>query len=585
MNSLLLAGLMVAGYLVAYYTYGRFLSRRIFKIDTDAACPSTTHRDDKDFVPTNKHILFGHHFTSIAGLGPIVGPAIAIIWGWVPAVLWVFFGSILMGAVHDFGALVVSLRNQGRSIGDLAADVVNPRVRTLFLLIIFFELWIVIAIFALIIALLFTMYPQAVLPVWLEVPVAVALGYMVYQKGFSHVTMGIVAVVLLYATVVLGAFVPLAIPTSVLGATINPIPVWIVVLLIYAYVASTVPVQKLLQPRDYINSHQLMIALGLLAVGTIVARPEIVAPAFDAAPGGAPPLWPFLFVVIACGAVSGFHCLVSSGTSSKQCDSEGSAQFIGYGSMLTEGALATFVIIAVAGGLGMGLVVAGDDGQTTLTGAAAFSHHYASWSAASGLSAKLDAFVTGAANILTTIGIPAKITLAVMAVFLVSFAATTLDSATRIQRYVVSELATAWRVKPLAGTHAATTIAVVTAFALAFSKGSGKGALTLWPLFGAVNQLLAGLGLLVVTIYLARRRTNIVYTAVPMVFMLAMTGWAMIHNLHEYYTGSKPLLLVIGSAVFALELWMIVESVLVLRNVYGQASAAIPSPEKVPTGK
>ena len=564
MNSLFLAAIMFAGYIIAYHTYGKFLSKKIFRIDPDATCPSAEFQDNMDFVPTDKHVLFGHHFTSIAGLGPIVGPAIAIIWGWVPAIIWVLFGAIFMGAVHDFGALVVSMRNKGRSIGDLAAGIVNSRVRTLFLLIVFFGLWIVIAVFALIIAILFDMYPQAVIPVWFEIPIAIYLGYLVYKKGKSPVMLGITAVILMYVTVIIGTFIPLQMP-SLFG--LSPLAVWIIILLIYAYIASTLPVQTLLQPRDYINSHQLLVAMGLLVLGVLIAHPQITAPALDISPSGAPPILPFLFVVIACGAISGFHSLVASGTSSKQCDSEKSARFIGYGGMLMEGALSTLVIIAIAAGLGIGLVI---EGGEILRGSAAFSHHYSSWATASGLAAKLSAFVTGSANIIASLGISVKITVALMGVFLVSFAATTMDSATRIQRYVVTELATAWNIKPLSGKHNATLIAVVSAFILAFYNGTGKGALTLWPLFGSVNQLLAGLALLVLTIYLARKRINIAYTALPMIFMVLMTGWAMIVNLRDYFISSNWMLFGIGLAVFVLEVWMIVESSVVLRKVYSR---------------
>ncbi len=561
MSSLLIACVVFAGYIVAYHTYGKFLAQKIFKVDPDSVCPSETLQDDIDFVPTNKHVLFGHHFTSIAGLGPIVGPAIAIIWGWVPAVLWVFFGSIFMGAVHDFGSMIVSIRGKGRSIGDLASGIINSRVRTLFLLIIFFELLIVIAVFALIIAILFSMYPVAVIPVWLEIPIAIFLGYLVYQRGKSHVTLGIVAVLIMYVTVMIGAFVPLEIP-AILG--LNSLAVWIVILLIYAFIASTLPVQTLLQPRDYINSHQLIVAMVLLSLGVLVSHPQVVAPALDIAPEGAPPILPFIFVVIACGAISGFHSLVSSGTSSKQCDSEKSTRFIGYGGMLMEGALSTLVIIAVAAGIGLGLKTEGG----LLTGLSAFNHHYSNWATASGLGAKLAAFVTGSANMIEAIGIPSKITIAITGVFLVSFAATSLDSATRIQRYVVSELATAWNLKRLTTKRNATLIAVITAFILAFSNGSGEGALTIWPLFGTVNQLLAGLALLVITIYLAKKNVKIWYTALPMIFMVFMTGWAMLVNLRNFYGDTNWLLFVIGSAVFALEIWMVAESVIVVRKVW-----------------
>ncbi len=565
MNSLILALIVGVGYIIAYHTYGKYLAKKIFKLDPNASCPSVALRDDVDYVPTNKHVLFGHHFTSIAGLGPIVGPAIGIIWGWVPAIIWVFVGSIFMGALHDFGSLVISCRGKGRSIGELAKGIIGPRVRTLFLLIIFFELWIVIAVFALIIAILFSMYPMSVIAVWFEIPIAIALGYLVYKKGMSHVTLGIIAVIIMYITVYIGAIVPVDLKAifGVTGGT--ALIIWMIILLIYAYIASTLPVQFLLQPRDYINSHQLMIAMALLIVGTLVAHPTFVAPAFDAAPKGAPSIWPFLFVVIACGAISGFHSLVSSGTSSKQCDNEKNTLFVGYGGMLFEGSLSTLVIIACGAGLGIGLAT---KGGATLTGVEAFTTHYASWAAAAGLGAKLDAFVTGSANMIGTVGIPAKITIAIMAVFLVSFAATTLDSATRIQRYVISELSSSVNFKPLTSKHPATLVAVVTALALCFTKASGKGALALWPLFGSVNQLLAGLALLVLTIYLARKKIKIFYSAIPMVFMIFMTGWALLINISNFYNKSDWLLFTIGIVIFFLELWMIIESIIVLKKVY-----------------
>jgi carbon starvation protein len=559
---------MFIGYFVAYQTYGKYLGRKIFKLNPEAVPPSTTLRDDHDFVPTKKHILFGHHYTSIAGLGPIGGPAIAIIWGWVPAVLWVFLGSIFFGAVHDFGALVVSMRAQGRSIGDLTSDIINRRVRTLFLLIIFFLLWIVIAIFGLIVAILFTMYPIAVIPVWFEIVIALYLGHLIYKKGMDEWWPSIAAVAVMYLTVIIGAYLPVDL-TKIFGISAkSALIAWIVLVLVFqAWLASSLPVQTLLQPRDFINSHQLIIALALLTLGVIVAHPPIVAPATNFAVKGAPPVWPFLFVVIACGAISGFHSLVSSGTSSKQCSNEGDTLFIGYGGMLLEGVLAALVIVAVAAGIGMGYTGKGGE---FFTGAAAWQHHYADWGSIGGVGNYLRAVIQGAANMIQAIGIPAKITLGVMAVFVVSFAATTLDSATRIQRYVVVELSNAWKFKPLSGRQAATAFAVLSAAVLAFYDGSGKGALKLWPLFGSANQLLAGLALLVVTIYLARRKINIAFTCIPMIFMIVMTAWAMIINIGRYYNTGNWLLFSIGLAIFVLEIWMIIECILVLRSVYAK---------------
>ena len=569
MNSLLLAAIMLVGFFIAYHTYGKFLGRKIFRLAAENVCPSHELQDDLDFVPTNKNVLFGHHFTSIAGLGPIVGPAVAIIWGWVPAVLWVFFGSIFIGAVHDFGALIVSLRHNGRSIGDISGDLVSPRVRILFLLIIFFLLLIVIAVFALVIAILFTMYPQAVIPVWIELPLAVWLGYMVYKKGASHTTLGIVAIVLLYLSIVLGTYVPVdltALGLSSSGALIT----WMVILYVYAFIASRLPVHVLMQPRDYINAHQLFVALALLVLGVLVAQPAVVAPAYNASPAGAPPVWPFLFVVIACGAISGFHSLVSSGTSSKQCYSENDARYIGVGSMLMEGTLSTLVIVACAAGIGLGLASGGE----TLMGTAAFSKHYASWAAASGLGAKIDAFVQGSANMIRSYGIPANITITIMGVFLVSFAATTLDTATRLQRYIVGEIGNAISLPQLGNKTTGTAIAVITAFILSFYNGSGKGALTLWPLFGASNQLLAGLALLIITIYLVRKQVPYGYTLIPLLFMIVMTGWAMLLNLQNFYEASNWLCFSIDLIILFLEIWMIIEAIIYFKQPAGAAETA-----------
>jgi carbon starvation protein len=306
--------------------------------------------------------------------------------------------------------------------------------------------------------------------------------------------------------------------------------------------------------------------MALLGLGVLVAHPTFVAPAINTSPTGAPPMWPMLFVIVACGAISGFHSLVSSGTSSKQCDNEESSLTIGYGGMLTEGMLATFALIACGAGLAIGLA---DKSGTVLTGVAAYNMQYGTWGATQGLGSQLNAVVTGSANLIDSLGIPHTVTITIMGVFVASFAATTLDTATRLQRYVVSEIAEAVNVPFATKKHPATVIAVGTALLLAFSVGaSGTGALTLWPLFGATNQLLAGLALLVITIFLARRKISIVFTGIPMLFMLVMTGWAMQSNLVSYYEGNKWLLFCIGSVVVILEIWMIIESLIILSKVY-----------------
>jgi carbon starvation protein len=554
MNSLVLCVIVYLGFIVAYRTYGRFLGHKIFELSKDAVTPAHAVNDGVDYVPAKKDMLFGHHFTSIAGTGPIVGPAIGVIWGWVPALIWVFVGSIVMGAVHDFGALVVSIRNSGRSIGDVTGDIVSPTSRLLFLLVIFFGLFIVLAIFGMIIGLLFSMYPSLVFPVWMEIPIAVALGHLVYKKNANATALSIVAVALLYFFVWVGVYFPIEMPGIIAD---SPLVTWIVILMAYAYVASVLPVRALLQPRDYINSHQLLVAMALLFLGLAIAHPKITAPAFVAAPVGAPSMWPFLFITIACGAISGFHSLVASGTSSKQLSRETHAHAIGYGGMIMEAALAVMVILACTAGLGAG-----------------WTEHYASWSAANGLAAKVSAFVEGGSTFLTALGIGEKFAATILGVFVVSFAATTLDTATRIQRYVVSELAVTIKLKPLQGKHPATAFAVVTALALALFTGDGKGALILWPLFGATNQLLAGLSLLVITIYLYKRGKPVLLTAIPMVFMVFMTGWAMIVNIRNFFDTKNWLLVAINAIIIVFVVWMIVEVIRVVRKFSPSAGDA-----------
>ncbi len=356
MDSLLLAAVAFAGYLLAYRIYGRYLARRVFRIEEGARTAAHELRDDRDYLPTKRSIVFGHHFTSIAGTGPIVGPAIGIIWGWLPAFLWVFLGPVFIGAVHDFSAIVISSRHGGRSIGETAGHIITPRARLLFLILILFLLLVVITIFAMVIAVLFQMYPHSVFPIWMQVPIAVGLGHVLRKTSVPALPASIVGVALLYATIAAGVYLPLEMP-PLFG--IPPFTVWVVLLLAYAYVASVLPVWQLLQPRDYINGHQLFVALAVLV---------------------------------------------------------------------------------------------------------------------------------------------------------------------------------------------------------------------LWPLFGATNQLLGGLALLVATVYLIRRGANSLVTGVPMVFMLAMTLWAMAENLLTFWSAGNWLLLTINLAVVGLDVWMITEAVIVMSKLRGRSS-------------
>ena len=567
MNSLILVILAMIGYLLAYRFYGRFLGRKVFRLSAERVMPAHEFKDGVDFVPTKLNIIFGHHFTTIAGLGPIVGPAIGIIWGWLPAFLWVFLGSIFMGAVHDFSTLVISARNRGRSIGELTADIISPSTRYALQFIMQLLLFIVLAVFAMIVGSLFVSYPEAVIPVWAQIPVAVWLGWKIRQ-GKNELIWSIVALLMLYAFVLIGVRYPVSFPWS----TEVSIVVWCILLFIYVFFASTLPVQKLLQPRDYINS-QLLVAMAFLILGLFVAHPDFSAPAINDtafSPGSdVPDLAPVLFIVIACGAISGFHSLASSGTTVKQLDNEMDTLPVGYGAMITESFLAVLVIVAAGAGLGMGL----ETDQGMLHGVEAYRHHYASWSSASGLTAKLDAFIIGSANLFSSLGLPVKYGAAFVVVFIVSFANTTLDSAARIQRISLQEIFTSREGKirkPVNNRYMATAVIVVAAAGMAFFKPGGQGAMVLWPLFGSLNQLMAALALGVVTVYMAARKIPVWYTLLPMLVILTLTLWAMVENLAGFIGDGEYLLMVLSGVILGLTAWLTISSLIVLLGRLGQ---------------
>ncbi|MCB9248608.1 MAG: carbon starvation protein A [Ignavibacteriales bacterium] len=562
MDALLLMIVTFIGYIAMYKVYTKYIAKKIFNLNNDNLAPSIEFEDGIDFVPTKKEIIFGHHFTSIAGTGPIVGPAIAIIWGWVPAVIWVFVGSVFIGAIHDFGSLIISMRNQGKSISEFTSKYINHRTKIFFFLVVFLALWVVISIFGLVIAIIFSMYPESVIPVWLQIPIAIYLGHLFYKKGKSITAWSIVALAAMYVTIIIGYYFPIQMPV-ILG--IPATGSWTIILLIYAFFASVLPVTTLLQPRDYINSHQLIVAMLLLVLGIIASafwgNLEMVAPTVQMNPAEAPPMWPFLFITIACGAISGFHCLVSSGTSSKQVKCENDSVFVGVGSMLTEGALATLVIIAVGAGIGLGYT---DKSGNTLMGVSAWSSLYSSWTAMSGLTSNVAAFVDGAANLIQNIGIPKGFAVGIMGVFVASFAGTTLDTATRIQRYVFTEIMIDYNVKVFKNRYLSTGFVVLSAMVLAFLSGAdGKGALKLWPLFGAINQTLGALALIVITMYLKRKGGwKWLISGIPGLFMIVMTFWATLINQFSYNSEHNILLQIINIIVLVLVGLVVIEGLI-----------------------
>ncbi len=555
MNAALLALIVFVTFALGYRFYASYLSTRIFALGDDDPVPSREFEDGIDFVPTRKDVLWGHHFTSIAGAAPIVGPAIAVIWGWLPALLWVTIGTVFMGAVHDFGALAISLRHKGSSIGEVAGQVISPRVRTLFLFIVSALIWIVLAVFAFIIATLFTSYPGAIFPINVQIVIAVALGWAVYRRGIPILGPSLVGYALLIAAVFFGnAFVDL-----VPWITTITVTQWVVILLVYSFIASVLPVWLLLQPRDYLNAHQLITGLTLLTLGLIVAQPVLVAPMINPNPEGAPPMLPFLFITIACGAISGFHGLVSSGTTSKQVGCASDAKPIGYGGMLGEGSLGLLAVLASTAGF------------------ATFSEwqvHYGSWGAANGLSAKLSAFVNGGASFVAALGIPVEVASTFIATMVIAFAATSLDTGARIQRLVISELAEAYDFEPLKNRYAAGAAGIAAALLLAVTQAGGHGGLILWPLFGTTNQLVAGVTLLVISVWLRRQGKPVVFTLVPMILVSTATIIAMLGEVIGYFSNwnEQWLLAISASLILILDVWVIAEGLKVLAEARGPAA-------------
>ncbi len=578
MNAILLAVVGLSSFVLGYRFYSKYIAERIYRLDPNFRTPAHQFEDGRDYVPTNKHVLWGHHFTSVAGAAPIVGPAIAIFWGWLPAVLWIILGTIFFAGIHDFGTIWISSRHQGRSMGAISEDQITPRARTLFMLIIFLLLMMVNAVFAIVIARLLVGFPGAVIPVWVQIPVAMTVGFLIHRKGGGLLIPSIAALITLYLLIWIGSMVPLEFG-EVTFIGLPPHATWVLILFVYAGIASLLPVWLLLQPRDYVNSHQLFIALAILYLGVLFTNPSISAPAFNPDPVGAPPLIPVLFITIACGAISGWHGMVSSGTTSKQLNKETDARFVGYAGSLGEGTLALGAVLATGAGLA---ATRADWGAI-----------YSNWGAASGGAA--GNFVSGFAALAGGVGLSPELASVLGAVVVIMFAATTMDSGVRVQRYVLSEIGQIGNIKFLQKGGPATLVAVLACLALAFGAQPagveiGGGGLVIWPLFGTTNQLLAALSLLCVTLFLKRLGRNFWPALIPMVFLLIVTIAAMSISIFQWFgvTAAEPnfLLGILGVLILFGALWMLVEAIVAFRKIGpGGSSEVAGEADSVTAGK
>ncbi|WP_247002356.1 carbon starvation CstA family protein [Halosolutus gelatinilyticus] len=525
-----------------YVGYSRYLAQFV-DLDPDRETPAHKYEDGQEYVPSKKPVLLGHHYSSIAGGAPIVGPITAgAIWGWVPALLWIAIGNPLMGAVHDFISLSGSLRHEGKSIGYMIGEYVGEQGKNMLLWFAFLTIVLVVAVFALVVAIVFHAFPQVATASFIYILLALAFGVYLYQFNGPFILGTVVFVVGVFAAVRVGIEYPVALfagdyPSGtivLLGGAGDWVPgaaqleglgggntaAWIPVVLVYAAIASALPVWVLLQPRDYLSSFLLYAGVGgavlAIIVGTFFetsSQPLVIDESLGAFEGfwgvGAAdyaPLFPLLFITIACGTISGFHSLVSSGTTAKQLNNESDARLIGYGGMLGEGLLAAVALSTLA-----------------------------VWGApdvAGGIGAALPNFASGGGVILTSFGIPQTVGAVFMALVLCSFLLTSTDTAVRLGRYMMEEIV---------GTPAGRTDTGLNADIGSIARGrytnpivqavpayllvvSGQW-VVLWQLFGGANQLLAALALLTATVWLANwdDSKQLISTGVPMALMVTIT--------------------------------------------------------------
>lgn len=544
MNGIELVLIALIVYIVGYKLYGGFLTKRL-GVNNGKETPSHTMYDGVDYCPAKAPVLLGHHFASIAGAGPIVGPVIAAGFGWIPVYLWVVFGAIFIGGVHDYSSIVASVRHSGKSIGFIIQSYIGLTGKKLFLIFAWATLILVIAVFTIIISDTFNHIASAATSSMLFMILAVLFGIAIYRFKVSLWLATTIGVILLFLSIPAGNLFPIQLDTST----------WNIILFVYIFIASTVPVWILLQPRDYLNSFFLYaLMLGGL-VGIIFAAPTINIPAFNSfSLDKVGYLFPALFVTVACGAISGFHSIVGSGTTAKQLNKETDGRIVGYGGMLIEGMLAVLSLVAVAS-------MVNEEFVNILT-----------------TKGPVPAFSLGVARFINSIpvlniSIPLAETFTALAVS--AFALTSLDTATRLARFMVQEYFETMEKskKPVLLTNrfVATGITIVFGAALTFS---GK-TMSMWPLFGSANQLLAALALLALTVWVANLKKGYLFVLIPMLFMFAVTLTALGMLIYQNFMIDNYTLSIISILLFILAVLLGIKAYSVLVNGKNLASETI----------
>jgi carbon starvation protein len=562
MNGTLILTSSLIFFMGLYFIYGRYLTRA-FKIDVNRQTPAHTNFDGVDYVPTHPAILFGHHFSSIAGAGPIVGPIMAAHFGWLPALLWILIGCVFVGAVHDFAALFLSVRNGGKSIGKIIENLMGYFGRQLFLIFCWACLILVVAIFSLLVADSFIQHPAVASASIIFIFIALVFG-IVTKKILSLKAASCIFVPLVFLTVWFSTYIPLDVQTLFDLTKQQAMLFWLVVIGIYIFVASVAPVQYLLQPRDYLSSYLLyaMIILGI--VGIIAFNPHVEMDAFKGFTilenGRESNLFPTLFVVIACGACSGFHSLVASGTTSKQISNEKDILAIGYGSMIVEGILGVMSLITV-------IYLSNADFATLSSNPAA-------------------AFANGIGEFISILHLPKEIGVVFISLSISAFMLTSLDTATRLGRFcwqeifgsrdkkVVehSEVTGLNTIKQQSGLVKFVTnsfVASLIVVGISLIMAQSGSASSVWPIFGASNQLLAALTLLAITLYLKTKNLNYHITFLPTILMVVMSIWGLIEVVKQFWSSNFVL---VGSAIFLISMasLLVILSLIVLKKHFDE---------------
>jgi len=497
MNAVVILLVAIVTALIGYYVYAKYVDEKIIQVDPKKATPAVMYMDGVDFMPTSRHVLIGYQFKSIAALGPVTGPIIAVQWGWLPAVLWILFGVFFIGWVQDYSSAILAMRNEGQSFGALSYRLISPRARVTLLSFIYFYLILILAAFGDIVATMMAKISSVPFAILALMATGALAGWMIYKKRADIIYTTLLMVVLSLISIYLGTV--LKIPGSK--------TLWVLFALFFSYLGAVLPIWSYTQPINYISFYLVFLGMLGAALGTLIGHPSVTTPAFTSFTIGIGPLWPILFVTIACGAISGWHSLVSSSGTARQLQNETHTRYVTAGAMFLEMILAALAIII----------------------ATSTFKDFGAYAAEMKSSGPAGVFAKGMSSLLAYLGIPAGFGTAFAGAIFVILAITVMQLVLRFARIATAELA-GDTVPVLRNVHVGAFLAMAITFILIITGTYGY----IWTLFGGSNQLMASLALMMVTIWLAGQKRNYHFALWPMIFMfvttisaLAWTAWSM----------------------------------------------------------